>query len=450
MSAPALQAFDRAFQALHRRLPGAWFRERRATAFRYFQEAGFPGPELEGWRYTDPRAWLRLELEPAAVPVAAPPVLPDAPLEGREHDVLVFVGGHYCAARSRVGALPPGVRLAPLCQVLDAGRDEILAQALDDLPFVEGGADAGFSALNTALFNSGLFLRVPDGVRLERPVHVWHLEPEAAAGGPPRCAHVRNLCLLGRGAAACVYESYSSAAAPGSGAPKSLVNSVTQLRLEDAAELRHCKLLRCDAAAHLSYSCAQLGTRAHLHSCYFGRTEALARNELQVRLLGRAARAELNGLYSAAGNGRHACLAMVRHLQRETRGDAFYRGILYGAAHGIFHGAVHIEEHAAHSEATQSNANLLIGERSRAYTRPELHIHADEVQCRHGATVGRLDDASAAYLQSRGLDAVRARALLVRAFAAEAMERFRFPDLQDWLERHVPGGGLSSGALGIA
>ena len=458
---PAQQSCERAFQTLQRQLPGAWFHERRVTAFRYFQAAGFPGPELESWRYSDLSPWLRLDFEPASVPTV-PPLSIDGPLPGEAHDELVFVGGHYCQERSRIGPLPPRVRLAPLCQVLGGGRDERLAQFLDDLPLVEGGAEAGFQVLNTALFSSGLFLEVPDGVRLERPVHVLHLDPELEVGGPPRSAQLRNLCLIGRGAAACVYESYGPAAAATSTAaatptrapaPGALVNSVTQLRLEERAELRHCKLLRGGDAAQLAYSCMQLGAHAHLHSCYFGDSDTLARNELQVRLLGPGARVELNGLYSASGKGRHSCPATVRHLQAHTHSDTFYRGILDESAQGVFHGAVHILKEAAHSEALQSNASLLLAQGAHAYSRPELRIHTDEVACRHGATVGQLDETAAFYLRSRGLEMKQARAILVSAFAAQALRRFHTPEIQGWLDRHVLGkssGGERGGAMTVA
>jgi Fe-S cluster assembly protein SufD len=66
-----------------------------------------------------------------------------------------------------------------------------------------------------------------------------------------------------------------------------------------------------------------------------------------------------------------------------------------------------------------------------------LEILADDVKCAHGATVGQLDADALFYLQSRGLDAVAARALLTRAFAAEALagsdDSPARAQLQQWL-----------------
>ena len=51
-----------------------------------------------------------------------------------------------------------------------------------------------------------------------------------------------------------------------------------------------------------------------------------------------------------------------------------------------------------------------------------LEIYADDVQCAHGATIGRLDADQLYYLRSRGIDTVDARNLLVHAFASEITE----------------------------
>jgi Fe-S cluster assembly protein SufD len=55
--------------------------------------------------------------------------------------------------------------------------------------------------------------------------------------------------------------------------------------------------------------------------------------------------------------------------------------------------------------------------------KPELEIFADDVKCAHGATVGELDRDALFYLASRGVPEVEAKALLTRAFVADAIDR---------------------------
>ncbi|MFL6856418.1 MAG: SufD family Fe-S cluster assembly protein, partial [Allosphingosinicella sp.] len=53
----------------------------------------------------------------------------------------------------------------------------------------------------------------------------------------------------------------------------------------------------------------------------------------------------------------------------------------------------------------------------------ELEIFADDVKCAHGATVGELDRDALFYMASRGVPAAEAKALLTRAFVADAIDR---------------------------
>jgi len=54
--------------------------------------------------------------------------------------------------------------------------------------------------------------------------------------------------------------------------------------------------------------------------------------------------------------------------------------------------------------------------------RPQLTINTDDIQARHGATTGRLDDDLLFYLLSRGLGPDEARALLHWAFLGEVLK----------------------------
>ena len=55
-------------------------------------------------------------------------------------------------------------------------------------------------------------------------------------------------------------------------------------------------------------------------------------------------------------------------------------------------------------------------------TKPQLEIHADDVKCSHGTTVGQLDPQQVFYLRSRGIDAVAARKMLCLGFAGEVLD----------------------------
>jgi Fe-S cluster assembly protein SufD len=89
-----------------------------------------------------------------------------------------------------------------------------------------------------------------------------------------------------------------------------------------------------------------------------------------------------------------------------------------------------VRKDAQKTDARQANRNLLLSKEAEAYSRPQLEIHADDVKCTHGATVGPLDEEKVFYMRSRGIDGSSARSLLAYAFAVDVLRRFDLPDIR--------------------
>jgi Fe-S cluster assembly protein SufD len=94
----------------------------------------------------------------------------------------------------------------------------------------------------------------------------------------------------------------------------------------------------------------------------------------------------------------------------------------------------------------QSLRGLVDGPGAEIDLRPGLRIHTDEVQARHGATSGQLDENLLFYLLSRGLDRASARALLKWAFLGEVLAHIQVPALRQAAEQAAAG--QLSGVLG--
>ena len=66
-------------------------------------------------------------------------------------------------------------------------------------------------------------------------------------------------------------------------------------------------------------------------------------------------------------------------------------------------------------------------------TQPRLEILADEVACKHGATVGQLDDTALYYLRSRGINTDEAKRLLVNGFADQTVDDVGVDEIRTWV-----------------
>src|ERR1043166_1065017 len=88
----------------------------------------------------------------------------------------------------------------------------------------------GFAALNTALFTSGLFLKIPRGVSIAAPIHLLFVGEGAPEAAPP-AAFPRVMIVAEENSAATIIESYASA----SDDSVYLTNAIIDFSLADGA-----------------------------------------------------------------------------------------------------------------------------------------------------------------------------------------------------------------------
>ena len=120
-----------------------------------------------------------------------------------------------------------------------------------------------------------------------------------------------------------------------------------------------------------------------------------------------------------------------------VRVSELYKGVLDDTSSGVFNGRIIVRRDAQKTSAQQTNKNLLLSEDALVNSNPQLEIHADDVKCAHGATIGQLDKESLFYLRSRGIGLEEARAMLTRAFMADVSERIRVAAVRDALRALV-------------
>ena len=72
----------------------------------------------------------------------------------------------------------------------------------------------------------------------------------------------------------------------------------------------------------------------------------------------------------------------------------------------------------------------MIDDNASVNTKPQLEIFADDVKCSHGCTIGELDETALFYLRSRGIPKKEAEALLLYAFANDALDKIKIPELR--------------------
>lgn len=159
------------------------------------------------------------------------------------------------------------------------------------------------------------------------------------------------------------------------------------------------------------------GARAELFAVVAGAD--YARLDIDVTL-GRGAHFEFGGVTIGGGGTVREIVTRLRHAAPEATSNQVVRAVHWGKATGNFLGRVDVARHAQKTDAAQDFKGLLLERGASANARPELEIYADDVKCAHGAAIGQMDEMARFYMASRGIAPDAARALLVRAFIADA------------------------------
>ncbi len=417
-----LAAFERA--ADERGRP-AWLRRLRDEAKDRFLSAGFPGVKDEDWKYTSVAGIEGREFD---IPprggggLTSSDVAEFLPADAAGN-VLVFENGRYRADLSVRRPLPSGVHLGGLSEALSGGGDGLV-------PYFSPSPANSFGDLNTMLMEDGAFLHVGKDVEVPEPVHLLFL---ASGGERPVMAHPRNVIVAGEGSRVTVVERYAGLSDAGC-----LVNAVTDIAVGDGATVVHYRLQEDGPDAyHIASLRARqgAGSRFAAHSVSIG--ARLSRSDIHAVLDGVGAVCLLNGLYLGNGDQHVDHFTTIDHAKPEGSSREYYRGILDGRSRGVFRGRVIVRKDAQKTDARQANRNLLLSREAEADSRPQLEIHADDVKCTHGATVGPLDEEKVFYMRSRGIDASSARCMLAYAFADDILRRFDLPDVRRIIEEKL-------------
>jgi len=404
--------------------PAAWLDSRRAAALERANALSVPTTRDEEWRFTDLTPLTKLQVQPvaAAIKVSAADiathVVPEAAMR------LVFVDGVPAPELAQQGALPAGVTVIAMSDALKSHA----ALVEPHLAKLAGVGQELFTALNTAFLQHGVFIHLSKDAQLKAPIHLLFVAAGNGVAAYPRC-----LIVAESGAEACVIEDYVAL-----GDEAYLTNAVTEIAVAPNASLRHIKLQReSQKAFHISNCAVTLAKDARFQSHAVTLGARLSRNNLNISQQGEGINVEIDGLALIGGRQTADTHTLVDHAKAHGICRQTHKTIVGGAGHAVFNGKVFVREGAQLTDSSQQSRNLLLSDKARVDTKPQLEIFADDVKCAHGAAVGQLDAEHLFYLKSRGLPEAQARNLLTYAFGAEIIDHIPVPSLVAALEKLV-------------
>jgi Fe-S cluster assembly protein SufD len=399
--------------------------EARRAAIARFGELGFPTTRQEAWRFTSVAPLVERVTGQAADGLTSMDrnFVESVTLEDVT-GLVVFVNGRFAPKLSRLDKLPAGVVVTSLKTALRSHSDTLERH----LTRVAIGHDHPFTELNTAFLDDGAFVSIPAHAVLQAPIQLLFISSNPSDS--TTVSHPRTLIVAGEHCQAQIIERYT-----GAGERSYFTNAVTEVVTEREAIVDHYRLQNESAQAfhvgslHLT---AHRGSTFSSHSLTLG--GSLVRNDVVATLAGEGIDCTLNGLYLGGGTTLVDNHTTIDHATAHCGSHEVYKGILWGRARAVFNGKIIVRPDAQKTDAKQTNKALLLSDDAQINTKPELEIFANDVKCTHGAAIGQLDDDAIFYLRTRGLRYDEARAMLIRAFAGDIIQRIKVPALRAELE----------------
>lgn len=412
-----------------------WLGELRREAWATYERTPLPTTNLEEWRYTEVSQLTLDAYRLAEAPRAgAPSRNGGAPgvaaaremLEGKDAaGSVVLVDGMVVEVQLDVSLAEQGVVLSDLAVAAeshpDLVREYLGREVTPDF--------SKFAALNGALWTGGVFLYVPRGVRIEKPIRVARWMTQAGLAVFPR-----TLIIAEPGARIDYVDEFAS---PDLAEP-TLSCGAVEVIAQDGASVHYVALQRWGRGVrHLSMQKTLASRDADLDTLVVNLGGDLARVDLHAWLDGPGARSDMLGLYFARDDQHFDHNTRQDHKSPNAQSDLLYKGALYGSSRAVFRGIIRVHQGAQGTDAYQTNRNLLLSDEARADSLPNLEIEADDVKCSHGATVGQLDEDELFYIMARGVPRSQAERLVVFGFFGEVLERLPMPGVVEELRAAI-------------
>ena len=335
---------------------------------------------------------------------------------------MVLIDGTFAPHLSSVPETGVDIIIAPLSDAVAGARNAIT----DALGQLAGPEVDGFTALNSAFAQGGVGVYVCNGA----DAGVVNIICLSSGSEDSVATHPRTVVNAAPNSRVTVIETFV-----GPDQVQYLTNAVTEIRVQEGAQVEHYRLLlEGNQAFHVGTSRVEQDKDSTFSSVAIAHGSALGRNDFGVLMDGTGAECTLNGLYLTQGTQHIDNYINIDHAKPNGTSRLFYKGILNDNSRAVFGGNVTVRKDAQKTDAQQTDKNLLLSPLAEVDSKPSLLIYADDVKCGHGATAGHIDADTVFYMRSRGLDLPTASRILIHAFASEIIDTVSLEPLRHYLD----------------
>ncbi|TAL81658.1 MAG: Fe-S cluster assembly protein SufD [Bacteroidetes bacterium] len=400
----------------------------REAEYEKFKELGIPTKKNEAYKYTNLNIFFDHDYKSYFMPVQSDFVKAEefrCDVADLDAHGIVLLNGFYPTINEKLRQLTNGIWIGSLNEAAVKFADIIEAHYGK---YAKNETD-GLIHLNTAMASDGVFVYVPEGVVLTKPIQIVNL----VQSEEDLFNQHRNLIIVEKNAEIALIICDHTLSPH-----KFLTNAVTEVYVGENSHFdiirvqnehnNACKIT--NTFIHQEKNSVTSSNNITLHG-------GLIRNSTYHYLGGEGAESFSYGLFLTDKWQHVDNFVNVDHAFPHCTSNQLFKGVLDDMSTGAFNGRILVRPDAQGTLAYQKNNNILLTDDAKMDTKPQLEIYADDVKCSHGATVGRLDDDALFYLQSRGIDKQEARLMLMFGFAHEVIQNIKIEPLRERMDNLV-------------
>jgi Fe-S cluster assembly protein SufD len=326
--------------------------ENRKKAIEVLKATGLPGSKHEEYRFTPITKNLEKKFTWKSQPVLASlNSVDEFMIPELDAFVLVLINGSYSKELS-TREFPKGITVSSLKDAL-ASNHPAAAKYFDKV--VNSETDS-YAALNTAFWQDGIFIHVPESTTIEKTFLVLHVSD---SNQESTISHTRILGVIENNSSIHIVEKFDAVD------KNSVFHTLSEeFVIGEQASFEYCKIQNDSKQNQVTNSVIHQSNSSKVNTFTLTLNGELIRNNFNIIIDGENCESHFHGLYLLNGNTVADNHTVVDHRKPNSFSNEMYKGILDGNSKGVFNGKIFVRPQAQKTNAFQSNRNILLSDKS--------------------------------------------------------------------------------------
>ncbi|MFI3330343.1 MAG: Fe-S cluster assembly protein SufD [Rikenellaceae bacterium] len=281
------------------------------------------------------------------------------------------------------------------------------------------------SALTSAFMREGAFILVKKDAKIEKPIVIDNFYTNSNENN-----FARTLIIVESGAEVDIIVRHFIAGGFSAHTRELIVNEGAKVNLTEYVD-------SCSDGVLMQSNHSSQKQESENNVVFINSGAKYLSLDYSVQLLEKQANSTIKGLYLVGENQKSVVNVNMNHLEIDCKSDELIKGLAAKNGIGSFAGRIYVAPKAQRTSASQQSRNIMLSEKAKIYTKPQLEIYADDVKCNHGATIGQMNDEAIYYMRQRGISELDARKLQLSGFVNDIVSNIKQEELAAYFYQNI-------------